>query len=132
MGVSHVGIARVLSNPFRHYGRVQWVFSPPGTLPTQRLQKFHQVQISLAFNQTMKDIIDLSIDAYRAHVANDIERRDQLLTLINTSEQNKDKWIAFFETIGETETNLPDSEKEKLVEIALREKYNIFNPDKNS
>ena len=104
----------------------------PGTLPTQRLQKFHQVQISLAFNQTMKDIIDLSIDAYRAHVANDIERRDQLLTLINTSEQNKDKWIAFFETIGETETNLPDSEKEKLVEIALREKYNIFNPDKNS
>jgi len=23
------GIARVLSNPSRHYGEVQWVFSPP-------------------------------------------------------------------------------------------------------
>lgn len=75
----------------------------------------------------MKDIIDLCIEAYRAHVGNDFEKRDQLLTLTNTSEQNARKWIAFFETIGGYETELSQSEKEKLVETALREKYNIFN-----
>ena len=75
----------------------------------------------------MIDIIDLCVDAYRAHAANDFAKRDQLLTLINTSEQNTGKWIAFFETIGSGESELEESEKERLVEIALREKYNIFN-----
>jgi hypothetical protein len=53
--------------------------------------------------------------------------RDQLLTVVNVSEQNINKWIEFFETIGLNESELPESEKERLVEIALREKYNIFN-----
>lgn len=75
----------------------------------------------------MKDIIDLFIEAYRAHLGDDFEKRDQLLTLTNTSEQNVGKWIAFFETIGSGESELAESEKERLVEIALRKKYNIFN-----
>ena len=75
----------------------------------------------------MKDIIDLFIEAYRAHLSDDFEKRDQLLTLTNTSEQNVGKWIAFFETIGSGESELAESEKERLVEIALRKKYNIFN-----
>ena len=75
----------------------------------------------------MKDIIDLFIEAYRAHLGEDFEKRDQLLTLTNTSQQNVGKWITFFETIGGHETELSQSEKEKLVETALREKYNIFN-----
>ncbi len=75
----------------------------------------------------MKDIIDFCIEAYRAHLGEDFEKRDRLLILTNTSEQNVGKWIAFFETIGGYETELSQSEKEKLVETALREKYNIFN-----
>lgn len=88
---------------------------------------FHQVQISLHIFESMKDVIDLCIEAYRAHVCNDIQMRDQLLTVVNVSEQNINKWIEFFETIGLNESELPESEKERLVEIALREKYNIFN-----
>ena len=75
----------------------------------------------------MKDVIDLCIEAYRAHEANDFAKRDNLLTLINTSEHNIVKWITFFDTIGSGETELVESEKERLVETALREKYNIFN-----
>ena len=73
----------------------------------------------------MKDIIDFCIEAYRAHLGDDIESRDQLLRLVNTSEDNVNKWIEFFETIGSYDQELAQSEKEKLVETALREKYNI-------
>ena len=36
------------------------------------------------------------------------------------------KWIEFFNKIDNIETNLQQSEKEKLIERCLREKYQMF------
>ncbi|MBS71844.1 MAG: hypothetical protein CMO20_02675, partial [Thermoplasmata archaeon] len=66
------------------------------------------------------------IEGYKAHVLVNIRKRDHLLTIANTSAENKEKWIEFFNKIDNFETNLQQSEKEKLIESCLREKYQIF------
>ena len=74
----------------------------------------------------MMDVMDIIIEAYRAHIIRNIRKREHLLTIANTSEQNKEKWIEFFNKIDNIETNLQQSEKEKLIERCLREKYQMF------
>lgn len=70
--------------------------------------------------------MDIIIEAYRAHILGNIRKKEHLLTIANTSEQNKEKWIEFFNKMDNIETNLQQSEKEKLIERHLREKYQMY------
>ena len=72
----------------------------------------------------MKDVIDLIIDAYRFHCNNKINERNSILKFVNTTKENKNKWIEFFEKIEYYEIGI--DEKEKMVERVLREKYQIL------
>tara|TARA_B100001996_G_scaffold230347_1_gene177630 strand:- start:642 stop:860 length:219 start_codon:yes stop_codon:yes gene_type:complete len=72
----------------------------------------------------MKDVIDLIMDAYRFHLNHELKKRNSILKLVNTTKENKKKWIKFFEKIEDDETSV--EEKEILLENVLREKYQIF------
>jgi len=72
----------------------------------------------------MKDVIDLIMDAYRFHLNHELKKRDGILKLVNTTKENKKKWIKFFEKIEDNNTSV--EEKEMLLENVLRQKYQIF------
>lgn len=72
----------------------------------------------------MKDVIDLIMDAYRFHLNKNLKKRNSILKIVNTTNENKNKWIDFFEKIEFDEMSI--EEKEKLLENVLREKYKIF------
>ena len=74
----------------------------------------------------MKDVIDYIIDAYRSHINNENEKRDQVLIFANTSGLNVDKWITFFEAIDGVDMDFEPIEKERVLENELRTKYKIF------
>ena len=73
----------------------------------------------------MKDAVDLIVMAYKAHVKNNYSRRDELLRVSTKTETAVEKFIQFFETIFSIETNTPQSEKNRMVEQVLREKYDL-------
>ena len=72
----------------------------------------------------MKDVIDLIMDAYRFHLNKNLKKRNSILKIVNTTNENKNKWIYFFEKIEYEGMSI--EEKEKLLENVLREKYKIF------
>ncbi|MED5485678.1 MAG: hypothetical protein VYE59_03595 [Candidatus Thermoplasmatota archaeon] len=72
----------------------------------------------------MKDVIDLIMDAYRFHLNKNLKKRNSILKIVNTTNENKNKWIDFFEKIEYEGMSI--EEKEKLLENVLREKYKIF------
>tara|TARA_B100000287_G_scaffold134893_1_gene126892 strand:- start:645 stop:863 length:219 start_codon:yes stop_codon:yes gene_type:complete len=72
----------------------------------------------------MKDVIDLIMDAYRFHLNKNLKKRNSILKIVNTTNENKNKWIEFFEKIEYEGMSI--EEKEKLLENVLREKYEIF------
>ena len=72
----------------------------------------------------MKDVIDLIMDAYRFHLNKNLKKRNSILKIVNTTNENKNKWIDFFEKIEYEGMSI--EEKEKLLENVLREKYEIF------
>ena len=47
----------------------------------------------------MKDVIDLIMDAYRFHLNKNLKKRNSILKIVNTTNENKNKWIDFFEKI---------------------------------
>ena len=73
----------------------------------------------------MKEAIDLILMAYKAHVKNNYSRRDELLKVSTKTKTAVDQFIQFFETISNVETNTPQSEKNRMVEQVLREKYQL-------
>ena len=73
----------------------------------------------------MKDAVDLIVMAYKAHVKNNYSRRDELLRFSTKTETAVDQFIQFFETISSVETNTSQSEKNRMVEQVLREKYDL-------
>ena len=73
----------------------------------------------------MKDAIDLILMAYKAHVERNYSRRDELLRVSTKTETAVEQFIQFFETISSVETNTPQSEKNRMVEQVLREKYDL-------
>ena len=73
----------------------------------------------------MKDVIDLIVIAYEAHVKGNFPRRDELLKISTKTETAREQFIQFFETICSVETNEPQSEKNRMVEQVLREKYQL-------
>ena len=73
----------------------------------------------------MKDAVDLIVMAYKAHVKNNYSRRDELLRVSTKTETAVEKFIQFFETICSIETNTTQSEKNRMVEQVLREKYEL-------
>ena len=73
----------------------------------------------------MKDAVDLIVMAYKAHVKNNYSRRDELLRVSTKTETAVEQFIQFFETICSIETNTPQSEKNRMVEQVLREKYEL-------
>lgn len=73
----------------------------------------------------MKDAIDLILMAYKAHVERNYSRRDELLRVSTKTETAVEQFIQFFETISSVETNTPQSEKNRMVEQVLREKYQL-------
>lgn len=73
----------------------------------------------------MKDAIDLIVMTYKAHVKNNYSRRDELLKVSTKTETAREQFIQFFETISSVETNTPQSEKNRMVEQVLREKYQL-------
>ena len=72
----------------------------------------------------MKDVIDLIMDAYRFHLNKNLKKRNGILKIVNTTNENKNKWVDFFEKIEFEGMSI--EEKEKLLENVLREKYKIF------
>ncbi|CAI8212216.1 MAG: Uncharacterised protein [Methanobacteriota archaeon] len=72
----------------------------------------------------MKDVIDLIMDAYRFHLNKNLKKRNSILKIVNTTNENKNKWIDFFKKIEYEGMSI--EEKEKLLENVLREKYKIF------
>ena len=72
----------------------------------------------------MKDVIDLIMDAYRFHLNKNLKKRNSILKIVNTTNENKNKWVDFFEKIEFEGMSI--EEKEKLLENVLREKYKIF------
>ena len=72
----------------------------------------------------MKDVIDLIMDAYRFHLNKNLKKRNSILKIVNTTNENKNKWIEFFEKIEYEGMSI--EEKETLLENVLREKYKIF------
>tara|TARA_B100000927_G_scaffold248946_1_gene212751 strand:+ start:458 stop:679 length:222 start_codon:yes stop_codon:yes gene_type:complete len=73
----------------------------------------------------MKDAIDLILMAYKAHVKNNYSRRDELLRVSTKTDTAVIQFIQFFEHISSVETNTPQSEKNRMVEQVLREKYKL-------
>ena len=73
----------------------------------------------------MKDAIDFIVMAYKAHLKNNYSRRDELLKVSTKTETAREQFIQFFETISSVETNTPQSEKNRMVEQVLREKYQL-------
>ena len=52
-------------------------------------------------------------------------RRDELLKVSTKTETAREQFIQFFETISSVEINTPQSEKNRMVEQVLREKYQL-------
>ena len=73
----------------------------------------------------MKDAVGLMVMAYKAHVKNNYSRRDELLRVSTKTETAVEQFIQFFETICSIETNTTQSEKNRMVEQVLREKYEL-------